>query len=248
VRQGPFEAVVFDLGGVLIDWDPRYLYRSIFDGDEAAMERFLAEVTTPAWNAEQDAGRTWREAIDALIALHPDRRDLIVAYDERWAEMLGGAIEGTVAVLADLRAAGTRLAALSNWSAEKFPIARARYRFLDWFETIVVSGEVGIAKPDPRIFRHLLELTGLVAEATVYVDDVPANVAVAEDLGMVGLRFRDPGTLRDDLRRLGLAITDDERDQASKSSGDLPPDRGGGHEDEQHDHRGQDRQVELEGG
>jgi 2-haloacid dehalogenase len=212
VRHGRFEAVVFDLGGVLIDWDPRYLYRTIFAGDDAAMERFLSETATPAWNAEQDAGRTWREAIDALIALHPDRRDLIVAYDERWAEMLGGPIDGTVDVLADLRRVGIRLAALSNWSAEKFPIARERYPFLDWFEAIVISGEVGLAKPDPRIFRHLLERTGFAAESTVYVDDMPANVVVAEDLGMMALRFQDPGTLRDDLRRLGLAIAADEGD------------------------------------
>ena len=199
------EAVVFDLGGVLIDWDPRHLYRRLFD-DEAEMERFLAEVTTPSWNAEQDAGRTWREAIDVLIAEHPDRRDLIVAYDERWEDMLAGPIEGTVAVLRDLREAGPRLAALSNWSAEKFPIARRRYRFLDWFETIVVSGEVGLAKPDPRIFRHLLDETGFTAEMTAYVDDVPANVTVAGELGMIALRFVDPATLRRDLRDLGLAI------------------------------------------
>lgn len=206
MRHGRFEAVVFDLGGVLIDWDPRYLYRSLFDGDEAAVERFLAEVATPAWNAEQDAGRTWREAIDALIARHPDRRDLIVAYDERWAEMLGGPIDGTVDVLADLRRIGIRLAALSNWSAEKFPIARERYPFLGWFETIVISGEIGLAKPDPRIFRHLLEVTGLEAESTVYVDDVPANVAVAGELGMAAIQFRGSGILREDLRRLGLPI------------------------------------------
>lgn len=209
MRNGPVDAVVFDLGGVLIDWDPRYLYRSIFEGDEAAMERFLAEITTPAWNAEQDAGRTWRDAVETLVAAHPDQRDLIVAYDERWAEMLGGPIEGTVAVLADLRRAGIRLAALSNWSAEKFPIARERYPFLDWFETVVVSGEVGIAKPDPRIFRHLLDQTGFAPEATIYVDDMPANVTVAADLGMVALRFLDPATLRHDLRRLGLEIAAD---------------------------------------
>ena len=129
---------------------------------------------------------------------------MIVAYDERWAEMLGGPIQGTVDVLADVRGTGIRLAALSNWSAEKFPIARERYRFLDWFETIVISGEVGIAKPDPRIFRHLLERTGLEAAATVYVDDVPANVSVAADLGMTALRFTGPASLRRDLEALGL--------------------------------------------
>lgn len=199
-------AVVFDLGGVLIDWNPRHLYRTMFDGDEDAMERFLGEVATQEWNAEQDAGRSWRDAVEMLVAIHPDHRDLIVAYDERWADTLGGPIEGTVAVLADLRQAGVRLAALTNWSAEKFPIARERYAFLGWFETIVVSGEIGIAKPDPRIFHHLLERTGFEAERTVYVDDVAANVAVAAGLGMIAVQFAGPETLRGDLRRLGLPI------------------------------------------
>jgi 2-haloacid dehalogenase len=200
----PLTAVVFDLGGVLIDWNPRHLYRQLFDGDEAAMERFLAEVTTQEWNAQQDAGRSWREAVDALVAIHPDWQDLIVAYDERWPEMLGGPIEGTVEILADLRRDGVRLVALSNWSAEKFPVARQRYEFLGWFEAIVVSGEVGLAKPDPRIFRHLLERTGLVAASIVFVDDSPANVAVATELGMRALLFRDPIALRRDLEALGL--------------------------------------------
>jgi 2-haloacid dehalogenase len=200
----PFRSVVFDLGGVLIDWNPRYLYRSLFEGDEAAMERFLAEVATQAWNAQQDAGRTWREAVDALVAMHPDQRDLIVAYDERWPETLGGPIEGTVEILADLRRAHIRLIALSNWSAEKFPVARERYAFLDWFETVVVSGDVGIAKPDSRIFRHLLERTGVAAASTVFVDDSPANVSAATELGMMALLFHDPPTLRRDLESLGL--------------------------------------------
>lgn len=198
------DAVVFDLGGVLIDWNPRYLYRKLFAGDDSAMELFLSEITSPAWNAEQDAGRTWREAVDALVAAHPDRRDLIEAYDARWAETLGGAIEGTVEILAELREAGVRVAALSNWSAEKFPIARPRYPFLEWFETIVISGEVRVSKPDPRIYRHLLERTGLTAESIVYVDDASANVQAAADLGMTALLFRDPAKLRSDLGDLGL--------------------------------------------
>lgn len=198
------EAVVFDLGGVLIDWNPRHLYRSLFDGDEVAMEQFLAEVATPEWNAQQDAGRTWGEAVEALVAIHPDRRDLIVAYDERWAEMLDGQIDGTVEILADLRRTGVRLFALSNWSAEKFPIARERYAFLGWFEAIVVSGEVGLAKPDPRIFRHLLERNRLAGGSTVFIDDSPANVAVASGLGLTAILFRDPPTLRRDLDVLGL--------------------------------------------
>lgn len=199
-----FDAVVFDLGGVLIDWNPRRLYRPMFDGDEVAMERFLAEVCSPAWNLDLDAGQPWRAAIETLAASHPDQRDLIVAYDERWPEMLGGPIEATVEVLADLRDTGIRLAALSNWSAEKFPIARERYRFLDWFETIVISGEVGLCKPDPRIYRLLLDRTGLDAASTVFVDDAPANVSAATEAGMTALAFRDAATLRSDLAALGL--------------------------------------------
>lgn len=200
----PLSAVIFDLGGVLIDWNPRYLYRKLFDGDDEAMEAFLAEVASPAWNAEQDAGRTWQEAVEALAAIHPGKRDLIAAYDERWGETLGGPIEATVEVLAALRRAGVRLTALSNWSAEKFPIARPRYPFLEWFETIVISGEVRVSKPDPRIYRHLLERTGLAAETCVFVDDSAVNVETAADLGMTALLFRDPATLRIDLGDLGL--------------------------------------------
>jgi 2-haloacid dehalogenase len=200
----PLTAVVFDLGGVLIDWDPRHLYRSLFDGDEAAMEQFLAEVTTPAWNAEQDAGRTWQDAIDLLVAQHPGWRELIVAYRERWTDMLAGPIEGTVDVLGDLRQAGVRLAAITNWSAETFPVARQRYAFLDWFETIVVSGEEGIVKPEPRIFQLVLERTGMRAARTVFIDDSPTNIAAAAALGFATIQFTDPATLRTELEGLGL--------------------------------------------
>jgi 2-haloacid dehalogenase len=200
----PINAVVFDLGGVLIDWDPRHLYRTLFEGDETAMERFLTEVCSPAWNAQQDAERSWREAVETLTRRHPEHRELIAAYDERWPEMLGGPIEGTVEILAELRAAGVRIAALSNWSAEKFPVARSRYDFLDWFEEVVISGEVGISKPDERLYRHLLQRTGLDPGSTVFIDDSLPNVAAAAEIGMTALRFRDPPTLRADLQDLGL--------------------------------------------
>ena len=168
------------------------------------MERFLAEVTTPQWNAAQDAGRPWAEAVEDLAARFPDQRPLIEAYWQRWPETLGAAIDGTVEVLADLRERGVRLLALSNWSAETFPIARERYSFLAWFEGIVISGEVGVAKPDARIFEALIEGHGIEPSRTVFVDDAEANVAVAEKLGFIGLRFVDPDTLRIDLERLGL--------------------------------------------
>src|SRR4051795_7760045 len=167
-------AVVFDLGGVLIDWDPRYLYRTLFD-DEDAMEDFLATVTTPEWNRAQDAGRPWAEAIEELAARHPEHRHLIEAYWRRWSETLGDAIEPTVALLDELRRTGVRLYALSNWSGETFPIARPRYPFLGWFDGIVISGDEGVIKPDARIFSVLAERYGLDPGATVFIDDHEPN-------------------------------------------------------------------------
>ena len=195
--------VVFDLGGVLIDWDPRHLYRKLFD-DRDEMESFLAEVTTAEWNAHQDAGRPWAEAIEILVAEHPERRELIEAFLRRWPEMLAGEIPGTVDVLADLRAAGVRLVALSNWSAETFPIARERFDFLAWFEGIVVSGEVGVNKPDRRIFGHLIERFRIEPAAALFIDDAPANVGAAAALGFRAIQFTDATALRRELKRLGL--------------------------------------------
>jgi 2-haloacid dehalogenase len=196
-------AVIFDLGGVLIDWDPRYLNRTLF-ADEAAMERFLAEVTTPEWNAAQDAGRPWTEAVEVLAARFPDERPLIEAFHLRWSETLGGPIDGTVDVLADLRERDIRLLALSNWSAETFPVARARYPFLGWFEGIVISGELGVAKPDARIFQTLIRRYDIEPSKTVFVDDSVANVEAAQQLGFIGLHFDDADRLRTDLERLGV--------------------------------------------
>jgi 2-haloacid dehalogenase len=196
--------VVFDLGGVLIDWDPRHLYRSLFDGDDDAMERFLSTVCTPEWNRGQDAGRPWSEAIATLVAAHPDQRDLIEAYWERWPETLGDAIAPTVEVLLELHASRVPLYALSNWSAETFPWARHRFPFLDWFDGIVISGEVGAAKPDRRMYEALLERHGLEPDSVVFVDDVEANVDAAEELGMRGIRFTEAAALRRELGALGF--------------------------------------------
>lgn len=201
---GGLQAVVFDLGGVCIDWDPRHLYRKLFDGDDVAMERFLAEICTPDWNAEQDAGRSWAEAIERLTREHPDSRVLIEAYRDRWSEMLGDAFDETIEVLDQLRKARVPLFALSNMSAETFPITRPRYPFLEWFAGIVISGAEGIRKPDLRIYLLLLERYGLRPETTAFVDDVAENVAAAEALSMVGLLFRGGSGLRRDLVRLGL--------------------------------------------
>jgi 2-haloacid dehalogenase len=199
----PVKAVVFDLGGVLIDWDPRYLYLKLLD-DEAAVEEFLATVCTPAWNAEQDRGRPFAEGVAELVERHPAHAAAITAYHERWPEMLGGAVAGTVEVLAELRAAGVPVYALTNWSAETFGIARERFEFLEWFDGVLVSGEERMIKPDPAIFRLLLDRFGLDPEATFYVDDAEPNVAAAARLGFDAARFTTPAQLRRDLvaRRL----------------------------------------------
>ena len=207
--------VTFDLGGVLIDWDPRYLDRTLFD-DEAEMEAFLAEVTTPEWNAEQDAGRTRVEAVDSLAEEYPEHRQLIEAYHLRWPETLGDAIQGTVDVLAELRDAGVRLLALSNWSAETFPIARERYPFLGWFDGIVISGEVKAAKPDEQIVRVLIDRHGVEPSTTLFVDDNDGNVQAAAALGFVTVRFTDPPALRSALRELGVLGRDAVDDPAAR--------------------------------
>jgi len=194
----PVKAVVFDLGGVLIDWDPRYLYRKLL-ADEAAVEEFLATVCTREWNAEQDRGRPFAEGVAELVERYPAHAAAITAYSERWSEMLGGTIDGTVEVLAELRAAGTPLYALTNWSAETFEIARERFELLSWFDGMLVSGEERLIKPDPAIFRLLAERFGLDPAATFYVDDSEANVAAARALGFDAARFTGPEQLRREL-------------------------------------------------
>jgi 2-haloacid dehalogenase len=195
--------VVFDLGGVLIDWDPRHLYRKLID-DEARMEWFLAEVCHPAWNLEQDRGRTFAEAIEEAAARHPGERPLIEAYHQRWGEMMAGPIADAVALLETLRSAGYEVHALTNWSAETFPIARQRFAFLDGFETILVSGEERLVKPDPAIFHLLLERIGHPAERCIYIDDSAKNVSAATRLGFDAIHFQGAEELRVALGRRNL--------------------------------------------
>jgi 2-haloacid dehalogenase len=194
--------VVFDLGGVLIDWDPRYLYRRLMPEDE--VDAFLDEIGFESWNHAQDAGGSWADAVAAHAALHPHRRELIEAYPARFVDTLGGPIAGTVAVLEELHAAGVRLLALSNWSAETFQVARREYAFLDLFDGIVVSGEEQVAKPDPRIFAILIERHRLDAGRTVFIDDSAANITAARTAGLVTIHFESPGRLREQLVQVGL--------------------------------------------
>ena len=168
------------------------------------MEHFLATVCSQEWNERQDAGRSFADAVAELVPLHADQAGLIEAFGKRFGEMVPGAIDGTVDIVADLKRRNVLLYALSNWSAETFPPLRTRFAFLEWFDGIVVSGEEGVMKPDPRIFRILLERYRITPEEAVLIDDDPRNPAVAAALGMHGIHFRSPELLRSELRALGL--------------------------------------------
>jgi 2-haloacid dehalogenase len=196
-------AIVFDFGGVLMDWNPRHLYRRILD-DPEAVEHFLSEVGFDAWNMEQDRGRPFAEAVKLLSAQFPHRAELIQAYHLRWEESVAGAIEGSVAILEELRAAGHRLYGLSNWSAETFVLARRRYPFFAWFDAIVLSGEERVCKPDPAIYHALLERAGQPAGACLFIDDSATNIAAADALGFQTIRFESPAQLRANLVGRGL--------------------------------------------
>ncbi len=198
--------VIFDLGGVLIDWNPRYLYRKLFADDEPGMERFLAEVTTAAWNHSLDAGKPFAEGVAELIAKHPAERERIEAYHSRWIETISGPILGTVEILEDLAERKVPLYAITNWAAETFDIVRRdpAYAFLDLFREIYVSGSLRMAKPEPAIFRHALGRIGGEASDCLFIDDVEKNIRAAAALGITVHHFTSPEGLAADLQQRGL--------------------------------------------
>ncbi len=197
----PISTIVFDLGGVLVDWNPRYLFTRLFD-DHAEMEYFLREVCSPSWNEQQDAGRSWADATALLIEQHPEYAQQIIAYWKRWPEMLRGAIDGSVQLLEQLRQNNShRLLALTNWSAETFAHARQRFDFLRYFEGILVSGAEKLKKPDPRIYQLLFKRYSLNATECLFIDDSLPNVKAAKALGMEAIYFRSPERLRAALQQ-----------------------------------------------
>ena len=199
-----YNTVIFDLGGVLIDWNPEYLYRKIFS-DKAQMRHFLTEVCHGAWNKEQDRGRPFAEAVRERIERFPEHKANIRAYHERWDEMLGDAIEENVAVLEDLRQKpDIHLYAITNWSAETFPVAQQRFSFLNYFEDTVVSGELKLVKPDAEIYQTLLDRQPIVPGQAIFIDDVRENVAGAEALGIRGIHLTPETDLRKELTTLGV--------------------------------------------
>ena len=195
--------IVFDIGNVLLHWDPRALYRKIF-ATEDEVEWFLSHVCTPDWNLEQDRGRSFEDAVAEATARHPGQAHAIAAYHLRWPETLTHVIDGTVAIVEDLNARGVPLYAITNWNGDKFRETRARYDFLNHFRDIVVSGDARMVKPDPAIYRLLLTRNRLEASACLFIDDSAKNVAAAEALGMETHHFTSPEGLRTDLEARGL--------------------------------------------
>jgi 2-haloacid dehalogenase len=194
---------VFDVGNVLLRWDPRNLYRKIF-GDEAQMEWFLSSVCTSAWNIEQDRGRDWDEAVALLVAEHPDHETSIRAFHERWHETVSGVFEENVALLERLRGAGVPTYCITNFSGQKFAEAKQRFPFLAGFDGTIVSGDERLLKPDPAIYNLLLSRYRLDAGNCIFVDDSRANVDGARSVGMHAIHYVEPMDLAAELRRHGI--------------------------------------------
>jgi 2-haloacid dehalogenase len=200
------ETIIFDLGGVLINWNPRNMFRKMF-ADEKQMEYFLQNITTMEWNEQQDAGRKIADATAALVAQHPEWATEIQAYYDRWTEMLDGAIGETVELLTRLyEGKQYRLYALTNWSGELFPYALANFPFLQFFEGILVSGDEGLKKPDLRIYNLILERYHIDPTKAVFIDDSWRNIEGAQAAFLNTIHFLNPAQLRADLEAMGVVL------------------------------------------
>jgi 2-haloacid dehalogenase len=203
VPDGEIAAVVFDLGGVLLDWDPRHLYRRLI-GDQASLDDFLSRICTPQWHRAHDLGADTEQSCRELARLHPEHADLIMAWADHGDEMVAGQIDAGVAVLADVKATGTRCFALSNMERDKYQLRRSAYSFFGMFDGCVISGVEGAAKPESKIFEILLSRYRLEPRATVFIDDMARNVVAARELGIVALEYSTADQLRRDLLGLGV--------------------------------------------
>lgn len=194
--------IIFDLGNVLIKWDPKRLYRNIFP-TEAEVDLFLNNICTYDWNEQQDAGRSWKDGIAELVPHYPSFEQEINAYWERWEEMLDGAIDGSVDILKSVVDDDRfRIYALTNWSAETFPIAQRQFDFLQWFEGILVSGEEQLKKPDSRIYELLLNRYAIDPATAVFIDDSLKNIEGAKKVGLQTIHFQSPEQLREALDKI----------------------------------------------
>jgi 2-haloacid dehalogenase len=198
------ETIIFDLGGVLIDWNPRYLYRKILK-DEDQVTWFLENICTSEWNDQQDAGRSFEEATRELILKHPEWEEAINAWYGRWQETITGSISGTVDILKKIKASnGYRLYALTNWSAETFPWALDNFEFLHWFEGILVSGQEKTRKPFPEFYQLLFDRYAIDPSRALFIDDNIKNIEGARALGLPSVHFQNPDQLKSELTRLGV--------------------------------------------
>jgi 2-haloacid dehalogenase len=202
--NSPIKAIIFDFGGVLLEWDPRNLYQHYFPNQPGAMEDFLTEIDFFAWNAHQDKGRTFAEGNAELIAQFPQHAKLIEAYFENWEDSITGANEGTVDILHTFKEKGYPVYGLSNWSAETYPRAQHMYPFFDWFDDIILSGEVKLNKPDPAIFNLLLNKIGYTAPECLLIDDSQPNIATAIELGFATVHFTSAEQLQTELQGMNL--------------------------------------------
>jgi 2-haloacid dehalogenase len=191
--------IIFDLGAVLIDWNPTYLYKKIFEREEE-MHHFLKTICTPDWNEEQDAGRSLQEATDLLVKEFPDHEENINAFYGRWTEMLGDAIQDSVDIFKELKESNRyKIYALTNWSAETFPVAVERFEFLNWFDGVVVSGTEMMRKPHPDFYKILLNRYQVNTENALFIDDNLRNVLAARELGIDSIHFQSPEQLKQEL-------------------------------------------------
>lgn len=198
------DAIIFDLGGVLIDWNPSYVFDKMFD-DEDRKKHFFENICTSDWNEKQDAGRSLKDATEELVTKHPEWKEYIEAYYGRWEEMLGGPIDGTVEILKQVKeTAKYKIYALTNWSAELFPIALERYDFLHWFDGRVVSGEEKMRKPFREFYELILNRFQLTPKKTLFIDDNARNAKAAEDMGLQIILFKSPSQLKAELVKLGI--------------------------------------------
>lgn len=198
------KAIIFDYGNVLIEWNPRHVYRRYFPDDPEGMEKFLSEINFMEWNAQQDKGRTFAEGVAILSEQFPHHANLIRAYHEHWVDSIGEAFTGTVEILKRLKKAGYPLYGFSNWSAETFPSVRAKHSFFDLFDDMVISGAVGYVKPEPEIYRILLEKVGKPAHECLFIDDSLPNIQQANKIGFATIHFQSPSQLEEELTHLEL--------------------------------------------
>jgi len=201
------KTIVFDLGGVLIDWNPEYVFKNLIP-DVEKRKWFFDTICTSDWNEEQDAGRRLQEATDMKIAEFPEYEDWIRAYYGRWEEMLGDAIEGTVQIFKEIKESGKYpIYALTNWSDETFPVALERFKFLQWFDGIVVSGTENTRKPFADFYQILFDRYAIDPKTAIFIDDNAKNIVGSEAVGMRAIHFKSPESLRAELEKLSILGT-----------------------------------------